>query len=149
MQDLTFRTTPIECPVAFGSDGNFQIVTNLKNREALHSIPEHLGTPPECNIAEPGHRVHFIQVKLVIGSPVEPFILTHVDDTKIHITVNGQERVLFTHSTSLLQTMLDFYGQPVPGWIHEMHLIEIQGRVFSVVDSMEQLSPCDGKKKAR
>ena len=140
MSAFTARTTPIQTPVSFGVSNGFQVVTPLRqgdtesNRAAKNS--------PACSSTDVGHRVHFIQLKLAIGKPVEPFILQSVEGQSIFVDVDGQERQWFTHNTDNIQTLLNSFGQPLPGWSHEYNLIEIQGRVFSVVYDLSELAPC-------
>lgn len=148
MSAFTVRTTPIQTPVAFGSDGQFQIVTPLRNETSTSTCSIN-SEPDLCRSTDVGHRVHFIQLKMAIGHPVEPFTLIRTTGNSLTISVNDSERTLYTHDTSLIQELLNRYLQPVPGWLHQYNLIEIQGRVFSVVESIEELTPCHTPKNAK
>lgn len=136
------RISPISTPVIMWTDNEHQHLIELKTQSepAVKTVPAIKSK--KCNKYLPGHHVHYIQLKLGIGRPIQPVTLISVAGNAIQVEVNGISKTWYHHRPEQFEQLLAAYGGPVPGWEHEQHLFECQGHIFCMAMDQVPFTPC-------
>ena len=95
-----------------------------------------------CSLFKPGHRVHFIQMKLALRNPLYPVEILSAGERSFICLRDGEEVTFYTHRPEQIQALLDCYGTGVIGWVHEKGLFECQQVFLCVTEDPEEFLPC-------
>jgi len=141
MQKPKIRHYPTKGGLVSGM-GDVRFVRDEKNRDP--QAPEAEDSCIDgCSLFEDmGHCVHFLQVKRAMRQPLYKMKIVSTGPNYFIAVLNRKRIKFFTHRAPQMQALLEFYGQSLVGWLHDLSLFECQGYFFSVTADKDDFLDC-------
>jgi len=138
-----FRTTPITPGILVSGMGDvkFGMLEETKFADPLCPIASNR-VAESCKLYEPGHKVHFIQVKIALRNPLYPVEILSAGEQSFIGIKDGKETTFYTHRPEQIQALLDCYGPGVVGWMHDSWFFECQQVFLCVTADAQEFKPC-------